>query len=55
MDWSGFSANVKVEEIASKIVGFLGTEHVLFVQFMPSPAIQVTFEATVVRELVCFH
>ena len=55
LDGSGFAETVKVEDIASKIVEFSGSENVLSVQFMPGRAIRVTFEnesfaATVVRE-----
>ena len=55
LDGSGFAETVKVEDIASKIVEFFGSENVLSVQFMPGRAIRVTFEnepfaATVVRE-----
>ena len=49
------SNNVKVDEIATKIVEFFGNDNVLSVQFMPGRAIRVTFEnesfaANVVRE-----
>ena len=55
LDGSGFAENVKVDEIATKIVGFFGNNNVLSVQFMPGRAIRVTFEnesfaANVVRE-----
>ena len=55
LDGSGFAENVKVDEIATKIVEFFGNDNVLSVQFMPGRAIRVTFEnesfaANVVRE-----
>ena len=55
LDGSGFAETVKVEDTASKIVQFFGSENVLSVQFMPGRAIRVTFEnesfaATVARE-----
>ena len=55
LDGAGFAEAVKVEDIASKIVGFFGSENVLSGQFMPSRAIRVAFEnepfaAKVVRE-----
>ena len=55
LDGSGFAENVKIDEIATKIVGFFGNNNVLSVQFMPGRAIRVTFEnesfaANVVRE-----
>ena len=55
LDGSGFAETVKVEDIASKIVEFFGSDNVLSVQFMPGRAIRVTFEnesfaATIVRE-----
>ena len=55
LDRSGFSGNVKVDDIARKIVEFFGNENVLSVRFMPGRAIRVTFEnepfaANVVRE-----
>ena len=55
LDGSGFAATVKVEDIASKIVEFFGSDNVLSVQFMPGRAIRVTFDnksfaATIVRE-----
>ena len=55
LDGSGFAETVKVEDIASKIVEFFGSENVLSVQFMPGRTIQVTFEnesfaSNVVRE-----
>ena len=54
LDGSGFAETVKVEDIASKIVEFFGSENVLSVQFVPGGAIRVTFEneslaATIVR------
>ena len=55
LDGFGFSDNVKVDEIGTKIVEFFGSDNVLSVQFMPGCAIRVTFEnepfaANVVRE-----
>ena len=55
LDGSGFAETVKVEDVASKIVEFFGSDNVLSVQFMPGRAIRVTFEnesfaATIVRE-----
>ena len=45
LDGSGFPANVKVHDIASKIVDCCGLVNVLSVQFMPGKAIWVTFES----------
>ena len=55
LDGSGFDESVKVEDIASKVVGFFGCVNVLSVQFMPGRTIRVTFEnesfaSNVVRE-----